>query len=187
MKKGSVFVLLLSSLLACSVQAVEAPHTVELRGVFGSTDTSVKKGSSTEQLNDLSSGHVGLGYSYAFHHYFTIGIEKLSGDSDNFLDLSDLFTDSKLDYDLLNLVALARYPVTPRGTVYAKVMAVNYDYNVFDDGDVVGSGDGNDLGFGIGWQYTFDSNIGLSVGYESMSLGDDIDLRGVSVSVSYRF
>lgn len=186
MKKGPVFVLLLSS-FASTIQAVEAPHMIELRGVLGSTDTSVEKGSSTEELKDLSSGHFGLGYSYAFHHNFTIGIEKLSGDSDSFVEISDLFTDSKLDYDLINLVALARYPVTPRGTVYAKVMAVSYDYDVFDDGEVVGSGDGSDLGFGIGWRYTFDSNIGLSVGYESMSLGDDIDLRGVSLSASYRF
>lgn len=186
MGKGPSLAILLS-LFTCAAQAVEAPHQVEVRGVFGGVDASVAKGSSTERLNDVSTGHFGLSYSYAIHHNFTLGIEKLSGDTESFVEITDLFTDSKLDYDLLNLVALARYPVTQRGTVYAKVMATKYDYDVFDDGKVVGSGDGNDIGFGVGWRYTFDSNISLSLGFESMSMGDDIDLRGISWSVGYRF
>lgn len=186
MRKRLVFAALLS-FTSVSAQAVETPHTVELRGVFGIVDASIKKGSTTEELNDLSSGHYGVSYSYAIHNNFTLGIEKYKGDSEAFIEISDLFTDSKLDYDLLNIVATARYPMSPRGNLYGRLFTTKYDYDVYDDGKVVGSDSGSDIGFGIGWQYTFDSNFEFSLGYESMSMGSDIDLSGVSWSLGYRF
>lgn len=186
MIKGNIW-LLLTALSTFSSYAVESPHRIEFRAVFGSVDSSIEQGSTTEELNDLSSAHVGFAYNYIVHENFAIGFEKMSGDSDSFVEFSDLFTDSKLDYDLLNLVAIADFSVSKRNELYAKLIASKYDYDVIDDDEVVGSADGTDYGFGFGWRYTFDFGLGLSAGYESISMGDDVDFTGITTSVSYQF
>lgn len=167
--------------------AAESPHRLELRGALGTIDAARQQGASTEELNDLSTGHIGIAYNYKVNKNFSVGIEKQSGDSEVFIEISDLFTDSKLDYDLTNIVGLAEFALSERNEVYGKLIAYRYDYDVIDDGEVVGSGDGSSIGFGIGWRYTFDLGVGVSMGYEAISLGDDVDIRGISWALSYQF
>lgn len=185
--ESNKLIIALAALSCFSSVAAESPHRIEARGALGSIDASSKQGSSTEELNDLSTGHIGIAYNYKLHDNFSVGIERLSGDSEVFVEISDLFTDSKLDYDLINFVGLAEFAVSERNELYGKLIAYRYDYDVIDDGEVVGSGDGSSIGFGIGWRYTFDLGVGVSMGYESISLGDDVDIRGISWALSYQF
>ena len=177
----------LVALTCFSSLAEESRHRLEARGVLGTIDASKEQGSSTEELNDLSTGHIGIAYNYKLNKTFSLGVEKLSGDSEVFVEISDLFTDSKLDYDLVNIVGLAEFAISERNEVYGKLIASQYDYDVLDDGQIVGSNDGSSVGFGIGWRYTFDLGVGVSMGYEAISLGDDVDIRGISWALSYQF
>ncbi len=189
LKKGLLFFLFLpfSLLFSFSAFAVESPHILEIRSSIGGVDSSNEEGATTEELNDISSGHLNYAYHYKIHENFFLGIEKSSGDTDFFIGVSDLFTDSKLDYDVINLVATGRVFVSQRNQLYAKMMSSHYDFEVMDDGEVVGSDDGSDFSYGVGWRYTWDFGLGTSFGFDSMSLGSDIRINSMSLGLHYEF
>jgi len=180
-------ILLLSCLIITPTFAVESPHIVELRGALGGVDASIEEGSTTEELNDISTGEGSFGYHYRFHDNFSLGIEKTYGDTESFVEISDAFTDSELEYDITSLVLTADISLTKRNKLYLRLLASSYDYDVFDDGEVVGSSDGSEFSYGFGWSYRWDSGFGLSLGVDSRSLGQDVEIDTISYGVSYQF
>jgi hypothetical protein len=99
----------------------------------------------------------------------------------------DIFTDSKMDYSAIQLSAAVNYPIIAKHYLYLKVNALQYDYDIVDDNEVVYNEDGNDFGFSLGWMFKFDNGIGINAGYEVLNLGKNIDIKGFNIGLHYRF
>ena len=117
-----------------------------------------------------------------------IGLNYLRWDSSNADGIVvDIFTDSKIDYKAILLSVTANYPISKRNYLYVEVNALQYDYDVIDDYEVVYNEDKNDFGFSLGWMYQFDNRIEIKAGYEVLNFGDHIDIKGFNTGFSYRF
>ena len=178
--------IILSFFISSIALANENPHAIGLE--YSYSDINNGSAEETSDLNDLITTHYSYSYQYQMTENFSIGLGYLKGDSsraDGFI--IDLFTDSKIDYSAILFTAKANYPVSIRNSVYLKVNAIQYDYDVVDDNEVVYSEDDNDFGFSLGWEYEFDNGIGINAGYEVLNLGKHIDIKGFNIGISYRF
>jgi predicted porin len=120
--------------------------------------------------------------------YFSVGLGYLKGDSSNADGiLVDIFTDSKIDYSALLISAAVNYPLSKRNSLYVKVNALKYDYDIIDDDAVVYNQDGNDFSFSVGWMFEFHNGLSIKAGYEKLNLGEHITIKGFNTGISYRF
>jgi hypothetical protein len=62
-----------------------------------------------------------------------------------------------------------------------KVSALQYDYDIIDDND------GSDRGYAFGWRNKFDNGLGIKAGFETLSFGKNITIKGINADISYRF
>jgi long-subunit fatty acid transport protein len=179
-------IIILSFFISSIVFANEKPHAIGLE--YSYSDINNGSDEETSDLNDLITTHYSYSYQYQMADNFSIGLGYLKGDSSNADGIIiDIFTDSKIDYSAILLSAKVNYPVSKRNSVYLKVNALQYDYDVVDDNEVVYSEDDNDFGFSFGWGYEFDNGIGINAGYEVLSLGKHIDIKGLNAGIGYRF
>jgi long-subunit fatty acid transport protein len=179
-------IIILSFCISSIAFANEKPHAIGLE--YSYSDINNGSNEETSDLNDSITTHYSYSYQYQMAEDFSIGLGYLKGDSsraDGFL--IDIFTDSKIDYSAILLSAKVNYPVSKRNSVYLKVSAIQYDYDVVDDNEVVYNEDDNDFGFSLGWGYEFDNGIGINAGYEILNLGKHIDIKGFNAGISYRF
>ncbi|MGL1958021.1 MAG: porin family protein [Colwellia sp.] len=168
------------------VFANETTHIIELD--YSYSDINNDSSEMTSDLNDLLTSHYSFSYQYKVAEHILIGLSYLKGDSSNSDGIIvDIFTDSKIDYNAILLSATANYPISKRNYLYVEVNALQYDYDVIDDDEVVYNEDGNDFGFSFGWMYQFDNGIGIKAGYEVLNLGEHIDIKGFNTGISYRF
>jgi len=176
----------LSFFMSSLVLANETLHTIGLE--YSYSEISNDSSKSTSDLDDVLTSHYKTSYQYEVTEQIFIGIGYLKGDSSHADGLLiDLFTDSKIDYNAFLISAAVNYPISKRNNLYLKVNALQYDYDVIDDKKVVYNDDGNDFGFSFGWMYNFDNGIGIKAGYETLSLGSHIDIKGFNTGISYRF
>jgi len=168
------------------VFANEKTHIVGLD--YSYSDINNDSSEMTSDLNDLLTSHYSFSYEYKVAEHILIGLSYLKGDSSNADGIVvDIFTDSKIDYNAILLSATVNYPISKRNYLYVEVNALQYDYDVIDDDEVVYNEDGNDFGFSFGWMYQFDNGIGIKAGYEVLNLGAHIDIKGFNTGISYRF
>lgn len=198
MKLLTIFTpLLLASVISFSVSAeVENPHSAGLSISGGGIDY---KGKDTD---GTGVGQSYLYYNYQFlpHYYLEVGLssaedtddwdcDKIGENSwncradhdDNFSLDADNFTQDSLIVAFKTDLSLSK-----RNSLYAKVGAEFYQYelslahNKFADESGVG------LYLEAGWQYRWDNGIGLNTGIQHHDLGD-IESTSVSIGASYSF
>ena len=179
-------ILILSFFISSLTLANESPHKVGLEYSYSDIDNASAE--ETSDLNDLFTSHYAYSYEYKMAEHISIGVGYLKGDSSKADGvIFDLLTDSKIDYSAMMISATVNFPISKRNSLYLKVNALQYDYDIIDDNEVVFNQDGSDVGFSFGWMFEFDNGIGMKAGYEVLNLGKHIDIRGVNTGVSYRF
>ena len=179
-------ILILSFFISSITLASEPPHKVGLEYSYSDIDNSSAE--ETADLNDLFTSHYSYSYEYKIAEHISIGLGYLKGDSSKADGIIlDLLTDSKIDYSAFMISAVINFPLSTRNSLYLKVNALQYDYDIIDDNEVMYNEDGSDLGFSFGWMYEFDNGIGMKAGYEVLNLGNNIDIRGFNTGISYRF
>ncbi|NQZ90245.1 MAG: porin family protein [Colwellia sp.] len=179
-------ILILSFFISSITLASETPHKVGLEYSYSDIDNSSAE--ETSDLNDLFTSHYSYSYEYKIAEHISIGLGYLKGDSSKADGIIlDLLTDSKIDYSAFMISAVINFPLSTRNSLYLKVNALQYDYDIIDDNEVMYNEDGSDLGFSFGWMYEFDNGIGMKAGYEVLNLGNNIDIRGFNTGISYRF
>ena len=164
----------------------ESPHEVGLEYSYAN----INKGSTedTSDLNDVFTSHYSFSYQYKVAEHLSIGLGYLNGDSSNAEGIIiDFFTDSKIDYSVILISAEVDLPISERSSLYLKVNALKYDYDIIDDNEVVYNQGGSDFSYAFGWMYEFDNGFGIKAGFETLNLGKNIDIKGVNTGISYRF
>jgi hypothetical protein len=179
-------IIVLSFFISTITLANETPHKVGLEYSYSSIDNSSAE--DTSDLNDLFTSHYAYSYEYKIAEHISLGLGYSKGDSSNAeAIIIDLFTDSKIDYSAMMISVAVNLPISKRNFLYVKVNALQYDYDIIDDNEIVYNEDGSDLSFSFGWMYEFDNGIGMKAGYEILNLGKNIDIRGFNTGISYRF
>lgn len=179
-------IIILSFFISSVAIADESLHKIGLEYSY----SEISNGSDTEtsELNDLMTSHYAYSYQYKVSEYFSVGLGYLKGDSSNASGLIiDIFTDSKIDYNALLISAAVNYPLSKRNSLYVKVNALQYDYDIIDDNTVVYNQDGNDFSFSFGWMFEFHNGLSIKAGYEKLNLGEHITIKGFNTGISYRF
>lgn len=87
-----------------------------------------------------------------------------------------------------NLVAAVKgiLPLSAHNSLYAKVGAQFYDYELSRRNRTLFDDDGVGLYLAVGWQYEWDMGIGMSAGYERYDMGD-LESSTVNVGINYNF
>ena len=150
-------ILILSFFISSITLASETPHKVGLEYSYSDIDNSAAE--ETSDLNDLFTSHYSYSYEYKIAEHISIGLGYLKGDSSKADGIIlDLLTDSKIDYSAFMISAVINFPLSTRNSLYLKVNALQYDYDIIDDNEVMYNEDGSDLGFSFGWMYEFDND-----------------------------
>lgn len=167
--------------------AQERPHTV------GATisNFSFIDNNDIEELNDLSTFHYKIFYDYTFNRYISLGFSALKGDSGNVDSFID-WTDSKIEYDSFAINTRLKAPISASNALFLNIGVHQYSYNAFDDyeqlaEEELGSDDGADMTYAIGWQGRFAGGWGIEVSYERLDLGSNLNVQGFSLGASYSF
>jgi hypothetical protein len=173
-------------LVSTNVFANDNNHSVGLVYSYSTIDN--ESSESTSELNDLVTSHFSYSYQYNFSEYISVGLGQLDGDSSKADGgIVDVFTDSKIDYSSKFISVVASYPLTNKSSVYFKVNALRYDYDIIDDNESVYQEDGNDFSYTLGCKYILGNGFGFEAGYEILNLGDRVDISGFNVGISYNF
>jgi hypothetical protein len=77
-------------------------------------------------------------------------------------------------------------PIFKRNSLYAKVGAQYYDYKFTRNDNFVEGEDGTGVFFEAGWQYQWDSGIGMNAGLRYQDMGE-LTLKSPNVGISYSF
>jgi hypothetical protein len=87
-----------------------------------------------------------------------------------------------------NIVAAVKgiVPLSKRNSLYAKLGANYYDYELSRNHRTLYSDTGLGLYVAAGWQYEWDSGIGMNVGLEKYQMGS-LDSLTSNIGISYRF
>ncbi|WP_448563293.1 porin family protein [Thalassotalea ganghwensis] len=181
-----IVIIAISCFICFSAFANQKLHSIGLNYSYSDIDNGSDE--KTSDLNDLVTTHYIYSYQYQVAESFSFGLGYLKGDSSKASGvLIDIFTDSKIDYSAILLSVLVDYPLSKRNFVYFKVDALQYDFDVVDDNEVVYSEDDHDFGFSIGWGYQFDNGLEINAGYEVLNLGPHLDIKGLKAGISYHF
>ena len=165
--------------------AADRPHHIEFGGNLGTIDKS--SDASLRELNDLSTVHSSISYHYQFPKILVVGGGYLTGDSGSVSLISDLFTDSRLEYSTFFIRSEFQTPQYKGHALYLNVDFHQYDYDIIDDDQVVNSDDGKGVGYGFGWKHHFKTNFTLRLSRDYLELGDDISITSLGVHLGYRF
>jgi hypothetical protein len=142
-------------------------------------------------------------YNYAFSERFSLEVGlNAGGDVDNWDCYEDSFDDwhcttnhnkslfglgvDEIEYSNIVTAIKGVAPLTERNSLYAKVGAQFYDYEMSRNHRVRFEDDGLGLYLAVGWQYEWDMGIGMSAGFEKYDMGD-LESTSANVGMSYRF
>jgi len=154
---------------------------------------------------DTDNGGVGQFYSYynyAVNRNFAIELGiNIGGDIDDWecrevsdndwhcTDLNhDLFGQGIDDIEFTSVVLAAKgiLPLSKRNSLYGKLGIHNYHYDLFSNNHKVADDSGIGLYLAAGWEYRWDSGLGLNVGYEAYDM-DDLETFTLNTGLSYQF
>ena len=77
-------------------------------------------------------------------------------------------------------------PLSKRNSLYAKLGAQYYDYTFTRNNNFVEGESGTGVFFEAGWQYRWNSGIGMNVGLRYQDMGE-LTLKSPNVGISYSF
>ena len=172
-------------LLATSASSLAAEHSVGFDASWGVIGGELQEKST--EFHDLGTGHQVLYYQYQMNEYWGGKLGYLSGDSGDADFITDLFTDSELEYSGAMLGLTGRYPLSPGNAFFLDLNAINYELDFIVDGQTDLSESGVGYGVAIGWQYEFDSGLGIKAAYDMTQFDDNLEVLSVSLGVSYHF
>lgn len=160
------------------------------------------------EFNNVSADGDGVVQVYGFYNYaFTENLSlevglNIGADVDDWECYEDRHDDWHcstnnndslfgLDVDQVeysNLVTAIKgvVPLSARNSLYAKVGAQFYDYELSRHNRTLFDDNGVGLYLAAGWQYAWDMGIGMNVGLEKYDMGD-LDSAAFNVGMSYRF
>lgn len=150
----------------------------------------------------------GVAHVYGFYNYaytenlsLEVGL-NIGADVDNFECYEDNHDDwhcSRNNNDSLfglgvdeveysNLVAAVKgiLPLSKRSSLYGKVGAQFYDYELSRHNRILYDDSGVGLYLAAGWQYEWDRGIGMNVGFERYDMRD-LESNVLSIGMSYHF
>jgi len=191
---ASLLSLSLLSSFSYAEEEEEAPNSYGL--VLGIASAEYKN--STQDGNGIVQAY--LFYNYQVVEHFSVEVAYSAGLSSNW------DCDEKRDNDWectndapifglranemeLNSIIVAvkgETPLSQRNSLYAKVGAQFYDYEFNRDGRFVEGDDGTGLFLEAGWQFQWDSGLGMNVGLRYQDLGE-LTLKSPNVGISYSF
>jgi hypothetical protein len=92
------------------------------------------------------------------------------------------------EIEYTNLVAAIKgvVPLSQRNSLYGKIGAQFYDYELSRHNRAVFKDDGVGLYLAAGWQYEWDMGIGMNVGLEKYDM-DDLESTVLSIGINYNF
>lgn len=93
---------------------------------------------------------------------------------------------NKLEYGNLVVAGKGEYYLTKNNSLYAKLGANFYDYDIKQNSKVLNSDDGVGLFAELGWEYDFSNGLGINASYQFMDMGE-LDTYTLGVGLSYRF
>lgn len=174
----------------------KSPHSVgaQLSGAAAKYKSSTQDGDGVGQLY--------LHYNYAINDMFSVelGLNN-AADVDDWKcsDVNkDKFTCAKNDTKLFGLnadeveysnfvvAAKGQYSLSQRNSLYGKIGAQFYDYDISNNSKKVQSDDGVGLFLAAGWQYQWDNGLKINAGLQSMKMGY-LKVAGTTLGLSYQF
>ncbi|MCG7551456.1 porin family protein [Pseudoalteromonas sp. Of7M-16] len=91
-----------------------------------------------------------------------------------------------LEYGNLIVAAKGQYKLTERNSLYGKLGANFYDYELNRGSKTLEEDDGVGFVAELGWQYDWQNGMAMNVNYQYLDMGD-LDVSALGVGVSYRF
>ncbi|PCK03382.1 MAG: hypothetical protein COA42_21210 [Alteromonadaceae bacterium] len=173
--------------LSSGALAIDNPHRVGLSGGIASLDLGRGDDDATREVLDLNAVHLSVNYDYLFTKSLGLGVGYLEGDSNDFTFFISLYNDTRMEYDALYFGPRFQLPLGEVNGLYLNVNILDYNFDVIDNDQVIGSDDGTGYGASFGWNLTLRNGIGVKVGYEILNLGDDVEMKGIEAGVSYSF
>jgi len=188
---------LLSIATGFNVAADElARHSVGVQGALGNAELS----QSTNDSNHIAQLY--FHYNYALDPVFSLEIGVNGGqqrddwhcdqdDNDKWtcgetdLSLFDLNAD-KVEFENLVFAGKAQYELSQRNSLYVKLGIQFYDYKIKRGSSVLIDEAGSGIYAAAGWQYRWDSGIGMDVGLSLMKMGD-LRATGTTIGINYAF
>ena len=172
----------------------EAPHSYGL--VLGIANAEYKN--STQDGNGI--GQAYLFYNYQVVEHFSVEVAYNAGVVNNLdcdeknnndwkcTDNAPIFGLRANEMELTGIVVAIKgeTPLSQRNSLYAKVGAQFYDYEFNRDGRFVEGDDGTGLFLEAGWQFQWDSGLGMNVGLRYQDLGE-LTLKSPNMGISYSF
>lgn len=101
------------------------------------------------------------------------------------LSLFDIDAD-KLEYSNLVVAGKAQYQLNQRNSLYGKLGAQFYDYEIKQRSTLLADDSGLGIYAEAGWQYRWDNGIGIDAGLKLMKMGE-LRVAGTTLGVSYAF
>lgn len=92
----------------------------------------------------------------------------------------------EVEYSNIVVAIKGVVPISKRNSLYAKIGANYYDYELNRNHRTLSSDTGLGLYLAAGWQYEWDSGIGMNVGLEKYQMGS-LDSFTSNIGISYRF
>ncbi|HIC8839367.1 porin family protein [Aeromonas veronii] len=164
--------------------ATPSPHIVGATLGYGTQSFKAQNGDQADGGDNMTAD---LYYRYMFNDYIGIDSGILFGTGGVVSALFDATLNDVKDihYKGIRSALYAQFPVSSGNSFYAKLGAnahrVEYTINKEDQ-----SNSGVGLYGAAGWQYRFDSGIGLNAEYQYIPM-PRLDVKGVSVGLNYRF
>lgn len=92
------------------------------------------------------------------------------------------------DVEYSNLVAAIKgvLPLNHRNSLYGKIGAQLYEYELRSNRHLLFEDDGVGLYLALGWQYEWDMGLGMSAGFERYEM-DSLETTAANVGISYNF
>lgn len=148
----------------------------------------------------LATSYLYYNYKLMSNYYVELGLlggadvdwncDEVAGEWECFSD-NDIKNDFDLDADKLDMNALvialkSDLSLSKRNRLYGKVGVSYYDYDIdLKDDKAV---DENGIGFMLegGWEYRWDTGIGMNVGLQYQKMGD-LNSNSLNIGISYSF
>lgn len=175
---------------------VESPHTVGLQSGGGGIEY---KGKDTDG-EGVGVSYLHYNYQFAPNYYLEVGLagavdiedwectEKGDASWDCLSDYDNKF-DLQADHFEYGAVILALktdLSLSKRNSLFAKVGAAFYNYQVDLDHSRVADENGTGLFAEAGWEYRWDNGFGLSTSLQYQDAGD-LEINSFNVGISYAF
>ena len=92
----------------------------------------------------------------------------------------------EVEYSNLVVAIKGLLPLSQRNSLYAKIGAQYYDYDINRGNKSIVHDSDIGLYLAAGWQYQWDMGLGMNAGYEAFDMGD-LETFTLNVGINYKF